>query len=266
MAPAGPYLTVTEDFTAQLTSNELMDRMAGIPCPQTGDRIVPKSIQDMVDLVLKHPERYNGYAHFMAAAIVKHYSYLLVLRDTSYYTELRTMYAQNLFLTWPVSLERAMDGTIDAEVDLRVTAEQTLTAKILHMIPIMIDRALRANYSRLLTGDEGFMPLDYPVMPKYASATRSYQKKLRSAMKRSFIDLTVLQHEVFEGRGEVWAHFFVVQRDLVARILRHIDRRVAIYDEMDSWYLRDITGWNERLPDPRLHGPDGRDGDENALL
>ena len=51
-----------------------------------------------------------------------------------------------------------------------------------------------------------------------------------------------------------------------ARILRHIDRRVAIYDEMDSWYLRDITGWNERLPDPRLHGPDGRDGDENALL
>ena len=266
MAPAGPYLTIREEFTARLTSNELMDRMAGLPCPQTGDRIVPKSIQDMVDLVFKHPERYEGYAHFMTAAIVKHYGYLLVLRDTSYYTELRAMYAPSLYHTWAVSLEKAIDGRIDAEVDLRVTEEQTLTAKILHMIPLMIERALRANYSHFLTSNEGFMPLDHPVMPKYASATRSYQKRLCSALKRSFIDMTVLRHEVFEGRGEIWAHFFAVQKDLVERILFLVDRRVAIYDEMDSWYLRDITGRNEKLPDPRLQRPDGRDGDENAFL
>ena len=264
--PKGPYITITEEFTGHLTSNEFMDRMAGTLCPQTGGRIVPTSTQLMVDLVLKNPERYNTNAHFMAAATVKHYSYLLALRDTSYYPALVKMYANTLPVTWPMSLKLALEGTIDGEFALRCDEELDLTAEILHMIPMMIERALKTNYSNFFVHDEGFMPLDYPMMLKYASATRNYQKKLRSGLERSFIWLTVLEHEIFDGEGEKWAELFGKQRDMVHEMLRLIDRRVAIYDEIDTRYLRDITRFNEKLPDPRLHRPDGRDGDENAFL
>ena len=269
MAPAGPYLGPCGEVTAHLTPKDSMDWIHQFTCPY-GREAILTAVRPMVNLVLKHPDSYDGNAHFMAAAVVKHFGYWFSHRR-DHHIELGIMYDRPLGLTWIESLDKAIRGTINqAEMNQRIAEELELTARVLRKLPHLIQWALVKNHKLLLPYiDEEYnqpLVLSCPPSPGLISMCRQYKEKFRLMMKYAFIDMTVLRHEAFEGQAEQWIRVSDRQALWIDEIEGATDRRVEEILEVEARVLDDRSGRNERLADGRTVGYGGRENDENRLF